>query len=264
MRRLVYTSAGNHHNIRQWLEGRRTFDLWVTHYGDGHFDLADQCTYWHARKGSKFQNLKHLSETRKAELAEYEAIFVLDDDIRLSGTDIENLFTLRRQHRLTVLQPAFMRCGKVSHRHTRFDPRHTLRYTNFVEVTCPLFETAALLDFLECYDGQLAGWGIDWWYMEVLARRPDFKAAIVDQIPCINPREVQKGLKQREIDMLQPTAQRHAQWEALRQKLGLTLQDRGAAITGALSANLVARAGTRLLALRRWMEVRQINTRSQA
>lgn len=264
MRRLVYTSAGNHHNIRQWLRGRTSFDLWVSHYADAPFDLAEHCAYWHARKGSKFQNLKYLFEQRKTELARYDAVFVLDDDIHLSGSDIEHLFNLRQQHGLTVLQPAFMRCGKVSHRHTRFDPRHTLRYTNFVEVTCPLFETQALLDFLACYDGRLVGWGIDWWFMEVLAGRPGFKAAIVDQIPCVNPREVQKGLEQREIDALQPTDQRHAQWETMRRKLGLTLQDRGAEITGGLSANLAARASSRLLALRRWMEVQRINSRSHA
>lgn len=262
MRHLVYTSAGNHHNVHQWLIGRSTFDLWVSYYGNSSFDLAEHCTYLLPRKGSKFQNLKHLLQTHRARLAEYEAVFVLDDDIRLTGRDIEELFSMRREHGITVLQPAFLRCGKVSHRHTRFDPRHTLRYTNFVEVTCPLFETAALLDFLDRYDGSLVGWGIDWWYMEVLAKRPDFKAAIIDRIPCVNPRERQKGLKHREIDTLQPRAERRAHWETTRQQLGLTLEDDGAAITGAVPAPLGDRLRTYLIAMRRWLETNLLNTRS--
>lgn len=262
MRHLVYTSAGNRHNVRQWLSGRSTFDLWVSYYGSGCFDLADRCAYWHPRKGSKFQNLKHLLQTHRTRLAEYEAVFVLDDDIRLTGSNIEELFSMRREHAITVLQPAFLRCGKVSHRHTRFDPRHTLRYTNFVEVTCPLFETTALLDFLDHYDGGLVGWGIDWWYMEVLAKRPDFKAAIIDRIPCVNPRERQKGLDHREIDTLQPCAERQAHWEMTRRQLGLTLEDFGAAITGAVPATPGDRVRAHLTAMRRWLDTNLVSTRS--
>jgi hypothetical protein len=69
------------------------------------------------------------------------------------------------------LQPAFERCGKVSHALTAVQPGNQLRLTNFVEMTCPLFAAACLGLFLEGFDGALKGWGADWWFLTSIARQ---------------------------------------------------------------------------------------------
>ena len=62
---------------------------------------------------------------------------------------------VRARNDLDVLQPAFERCGKVSHALTAAQPGPKLRLTNFVEMTCPLFRTAALAPFLDGFDPDL-------------------------------------------------------------------------------------------------------------
>lgn len=41
------------------------------------------------------------------------------------------------------------------------------RYTNFIEMTCPLFERKALDRFMAAFDPDLKGWGADWWFLQV-------------------------------------------------------------------------------------------------
>lgn len=80
---------------------------------------------------------------------------------------INRCFVLREQFDLWLLQPAFDPAGKISHGITRVLPGPTLRYTNFIEMTCPLFEKAALDRFMAVFDPDLKGWGADWWFLQV-------------------------------------------------------------------------------------------------
>src|SRR5262249_17419104 len=152
---LVYTCVGDCSAVSKWLSPNRKFDVWMVYYGDTEFGQKNLVDYYLRRKGSKFQNLKYLTEKRYDQLAIYDAIFVIDDDIAISSEQIEKLFQIRADYNLTVLQPAFLATGKISHPPTAVFPGAFGRYTNFVEVTCPLFHTPDLLDFMTVYDGSL-------------------------------------------------------------------------------------------------------------
>jgi hypothetical protein len=224
---LVFTSAGDQGNVLPWLEGRRNFDLWVTYYGhQGHL-YRDVASFYNRRRGSKFQNLLFAFQTWPHLFAHYEAILVMDDDIRIGGREISRLFELRAELDLWLLQPAFRPRGKISHPITRLDHSTRWRYTNFVEVTCPLFRRDKLDAFLKVYDPVLVGFGIDWWFMEVLGEDLEGKVAIIDEISCVNPPDwVKEG--QREIDRLQPLSQRIAIWKEIRSKYGIRSEAKGA------------------------------------
>ena len=235
---LVYTSAGDHANLHYWLKnsaGRkqsRNFDLWITYYGDEEGRYKDISNFHNMRKGSKFQNLYHVYQKWKDILDHYEAIFVLDDDIIIDCSGINQLFKIREQFDLWLLQPAFQPQGKISFDFTRKNPPTFMRYTNFVEVTCPLFRKDKLDTFMSVYDPVLTGWGIDLWYMDLL--RPDSKkVAIVDAISCLNPHDSSKD-GQREINKLERTAERRNKWLELKKQKNIKFDQTAIKVFGGL------------------------------
>ena len=222
---LVYTSAGDNSNISFWLKrfdgkkAHKNFDLWITYYGDQENKLKNIADFYNVRKGAKFQNLLYVYQQWKEVLDNYEAIFILDDDIIIDCNAINRLFEIREQFDLWLLQPAFDSKGKISHPITKINPSCFLRYTNFVEVACPLFRKDKLDNFMKIFNPVLTGWGIDLWYHHVLGEHPQ-KIAIVDAIPCINPHDVTKG-GQREIDRLEEKSVRISKWVEVKEKFNI-------------------------------------------
>jgi hypothetical protein len=223
---LVFTSAGDRSNLARWLRGRRNFDVWITYYGDHPGRYSDSGDLYNARKGSKFQNLKFAYQTWPDLLGAYSAVMVMDDDVLISASDISRLFELREELDLWVLQPAFSPRGKISWPITRVRWRSELRYTNYVEMTCPLFRRDKLDAFMSVYDPVLAGYGADWWFLHVLGSAVEGRIAIVDSITCVNPHRSSKG-GIREINRLQSHEQRVAVWNEVRQRYGIKADRRG-------------------------------------
>jgi hypothetical protein len=62
-----------------------------------------------------------------------------------------------------------------------------LRYTNFIEMACPLFRRDELDAFMAVYDPDLVGYGVDWWFLRTLGTELDNRVAVVDEMTCINP-----------------------------------------------------------------------------
>ena len=226
-RYLVFTSAGDRNAVASWLGPSREFDLWVVWYGQGEAPLEQMADYHLCRSGSKFQNL-HFCFQRWPELLErYEAVMVMDDDVLISTAKLNDLFTVRKKYDLWVLQPAFSPLGKLSYRITRVRRECELRFVDFVEMTCPLFRTDKLCDFLRVYDPELIGWGCDWWFLHSMGVDLRDRVAIVDSIVCTNPRDWWKPGGAREIDRLQSTQKRRETWERIRRTLGISIDARG-------------------------------------
>jgi hypothetical protein len=217
---LVFTSAGDRSNLRRWLQGRRDFDLWVVYYGEHTGTFRELATYHVNRRGSKFQNLHYCYQRWPQELARYDAIMVTDDDIVIDATGITRLFEIRRELDLWALQPAFRLAGKVSWDITAVHPTAKLRYTNFIEMACPLFRRDKLDAFMAVYDPELVGYGVDWWFLHTLGAELDNRVAVVDEVTCINPYDRTKG-GVREIDTLQSHERRKQVWEQMKARHGL-------------------------------------------
>jgi hypothetical protein len=229
-RHLVYTSAGDRARLEPWLRGRSGFDLWITYYGERGERWRELADHYDRRRGGKFPNLHHHYQTRRADLDAYDAILVMDDDIEIEGRDIERLFRVREEYDLWLCQPAFHPRGRISIGVTALRARTRLRFTDFVEVTCPLFRKDKLDAFMAVYDPQLVGWGVDWWFCELIGGGPERRIAVVDAIPCTNPRDRGGGV--REIDLLQSEAERKAAWERVKAERGLGAESRGAHVFG--------------------------------
>lgn len=218
---LVFTSAGDRSNVGRWLTGARNFDLWVVYYGNLQDSFRNQAEYYFRRKGSKFQNLHYCYARWKEIFEQYDSIMVMDDDILIGTAGLNRLFDLRKELDLWVLQPAFRIVGKISWNITRVRPTTRLRFTNFVEMACPLFRRDKLDAFMAVYDPELVGFGVDWWFLSVVGSDLDGHVAIVDEVTCVNPQDRLKG-GVREIDRLQSKVDRQVVWERLRTRHGIT------------------------------------------
>lgn len=226
-RHLVFTSAGNSNVVPSWLLTARDFDLWVVWYSDGPDRLESAAEYYLRRSGSKFQNLHHCLSRWPELFDSYEAVMVIDDDVRISASKLNALFDLRRRYDLWALQPAFSPFGKISYGITRVHRDFEIRFVDFIEMTCPLFRTDKLLDFMRQYDPELVGWGCDWWFLHTMGPDLRDRVAVIDGIVCINSRDWWKPGGAREIDRLQSTQKRRETWERIRRTRGITIDGRG-------------------------------------
>lgn len=225
VRWCVFTSAGDYHNISFWgaANPKKNWDFVVCFYGDNEtkFEQLKSFSNLAVRmKGSKFQNLKRLFSTNPEFLQKYDFIFVTDDDMLVTSAQIDRLFQIAEAYDFWVCHPAFSDRGRISHPLTARSASH-IRITNFVELTCPVFRTDKLTEFLSVYDGELTGWGIDWWYGNYFKANEIRKFAIIDEIEVINPLDHQRPGGVREIEKLQPDAAREKHWRIKADKFGL-------------------------------------------
>jgi hypothetical protein len=192
----------------------------VAYYGEQPGTLLPLSDLYVARRGTKFQNLHYCYLQWRELLAQYDAVMVMDDDILIDATGITRLFEIRRDFDLWALQPAFRVRGKISWDVTRIQPAARLRFTNFVEMTCPLFRRDKLDAFMEVYDPAILGYGEDWWFLRSLG--PDLRehVAVVDEVPCINPNDRRKG-GVREIDRISTGAEREAAWQQIKRRYSI-------------------------------------------
>ncbi|MCI0590963.1 MAG: hypothetical protein L0Y67_05080 [Gammaproteobacteria bacterium] len=223
---LVFTSAGDRANLRRWVSGTRNFDLWITYYGGQPRKFQDVADFYNQRKGSKFQNLHYAYCQWMSIFDDYEAVMVIDDDILINGTRLSRLFEIRKELDLWALQPAFSMKGKISWDITRVRPTTRLRYTNFVEMACPLFRKDKLIAFMEVYDPVLVGYGMDWWFLDAIGPKLERRVAVIDEIVCVNPLDDTKG-GHREIDRLQSMAKRMAVWKEVKERHGIASEESG-------------------------------------
>ena len=170
-------------------------------------------------KNTKFNALQFINQSIPGYLNHYQSIWVCDDDIIIDPAQACQLPDIIRNFGLSVLSPAHSPEGKLSHRiMVQQAGDHFLRFTNFVEMTCPMFTGPALLDFLHQYDGSLSGFGMDWWYGNVLRMNSAPSGAITDAISIVNPHDQQKTGGHREISSFADDNLRKAEWKQAMEK----------------------------------------------
>lgn len=221
----IFTSAGDNNNVSVWRDTANAscWDLITAFYGDDEAEfaaLAGVSTQIARAKGSKFQNLKSLVRTHRPWFENYRYIWVCDDDLIMRPEQIARAFELSQRLGAWVAQPAFDAKGKAPHpiTHSQY-PHCDARLVSFVEVTCPLFRADKLFDFLDVYDGELIGWGVDWWIAHHFRADENWRFAILDCVEITNPQPQQRRGRQREILKLGSNDERRAQWLAVQEKL---------------------------------------------
>lgn len=220
---LIFTSLGNRQKILKTLCEAGLpdrFDLISFFYGDSE-DVFKQAAglsrVIERGKRSKFQALKSMWMRHRSAFSEYDAIWVCDADLILESGNPELLADSLFRFNLKVIGPAQSRKGKVFWDvQLPVDGPHTLRLVNFVEMGFPMFTFPALDQFMNAYNGELTGWGMDWWYLNVFESDKKTTAAIHDKVVIMNPSE-----QPREIDTLKAPLARHDEWLRTKDSMGL-------------------------------------------
>ncbi|MFT8542023.1 glycosyltransferase family 25 protein [Acetobacter sp.] len=196
-RNLVIVRAGPSSLHPQWLEGlvpeERTWDLCVSYYGtESEFSRLDGCEY------AILQNKERKWPAIAALLGEdsafwhYDYVMMPDDDLAMTGADINRCFAIMAEYKLELAQPALPANtprSQYSHDLTLQRMGNVLRYTSFVEVMTPLFSREALRECLPSFGLSRSGWGLDWVWPSILGYPRD-RIAIIDSAVAYHTRPV--------------------------------------------------------------------------
>ncbi len=189
-RNLVIVRAGKNSLHPNWLDANHTrnWDLIVSWYDDDVYKtLADEKVV--RIKGGKFDGLFRTVSTFDNLLANYDYVWLPDDDILTSQSDINKLFTFMRKFELTVAQPSLNWDSYYSILLTLNSPSFKLRYVTFVEVMVACMRVDLLQKILPHFENNMTLWGMDviWCRLENDNFR---KSAIIDEIQVLHTRPV--------------------------------------------------------------------------
>lgn len=172
---------------------QHNFDTVVLKYNaKHHIDDKNITMYCHA--GLKWSNILWYLENHD-EWKQYKYIWMPDDDLQVSETDISRFFRIVNEKKLPISQPS-QYDQYVSHK-CLINRGSTIRRTGFVESQMPCFSVDfvknKLLPFMQKNRDLLGGWGIDIWWSR---QSPAF---VVDAIKVLHTRPVHKKQIYRDI-----------------------------------------------------------------
>lgn len=188
MSNLIISPVGDNSLHSNWIN--KDFDLVLIYYGDNN-DIAqsyiNHTPYVYTSKGEKYHLLKSFIQDNVEFISKYDYIWLPDDDVDISPENINKLFNIAKEYNLFIAQPAMN--GYVSHEITKPIPNSLLRYTNFVEVLAPLFNTETLLKIYNTFDLNYSSWGYDYLWSYLLGY-PQNSIAIIDDVVMTHTRPV--------------------------------------------------------------------------
>lgn len=155
--------------------------------------VLQYANFFSYKKGYKYPLLFDLLNTQ-VDLSQYDAFFFPDDDVVISTEKINQLFKLFHEYKLELSQPSLDRESYFSHKITRNCRKKNvlLRYSNFVEIMCPIFSRNALQRCLPTFSSSETGYGLDYVWPNLL----NFKdIAIIDAVQAHHARPVQSFQK---------------------------------------------------------------------
>jgi hypothetical protein len=186
-RYLVIVRAGRQSLHSTWWDQAQApeFDLLVAAYEPGGQRDGDDMIYV---PGSKVSGYNELFQRRPDLIDRYEYIALFDDDIVTTVGDLNRLFRIGETYQLSLFQPGLSARSFFSYAATLANPRFLLRFTNTVEMMCPVFRAGYLKEVLPLF-GLGFETGIDLVWTR-LGNTPWFRYAIIDDVAVTHTRPV--------------------------------------------------------------------------
>jgi len=187
---LLITTIGKIDCIPSWLGNQREFDVALIYYPDEITDAIKEylelnSDYLFFETGFKYTVLKKvLGEF--AELRDYNFYWMPDDDVRMEQGSVNMLFNLAKKYELDLCQPSTTK-KNISWKIVRQNKKCELRYTNYVEVMCPLFSKVALNLCLDSFSYTSSGWGLDFYWCSLIKE----KIAIIDRVKVHHTKKIE-------------------------------------------------------------------------
>lgn len=186
---LVFARVGKNSLHHRWLSGDtpRNWDLQLSQYDDapdigkgGDLPLSKD-------KGTKWDSIYRYLTANPDVFERYQYIMFMDDDLDISGADLNKFFEICRENDLLVAQPSLHPGSYFCYPILLQCPSMKLRFSNFVECMAPALRTDHLKDFLPRMANVKSGWGLDHIWT-VSMEDPSYRAAIVDEISMLHTR----------------------------------------------------------------------------
>ena len=190
-RNLVIVRAGDHSLHPGWLgdENQRHWDIVVNYYGDQENLYCESHVQRIDSKGPKWPALHLLLQENPNFLNMYDYIWLPDDDLSTTMSEINNLFSVMYEYKLQIAQPSLEQSSYFSHLLTIHNDNFQLRFTNFVEIMAPCFATELLTKAMPFLNAGLSGWGLDFIWQK-LVDVPENQIAIIDDVQVRHTRPV--------------------------------------------------------------------------
>jgi hypothetical protein len=191
-RNLVVVRAGPNSLHERWLDGKsaseRDFELLIAAYDERVEPNGAPGTSYLWSPGSKIRGYSELFRRHPELLERYDYFALFDDDLLASASQIERLFEVGRRYNLDLFQPALSWDSYFSYAATLAIPGYLLRFTNTVEMMCPVFSAAHLKRALPLFAlGYETGIDLIW---TRLTDEPWFRYAIVDAVVVRHTRPI--------------------------------------------------------------------------
>ena len=198
---LIVVRAGDNSLHPRWLgtNAQRNFDLLVSYYGATLGRFEGECDLYHAMAGPRWPAHHAICTQHLDRLLSYDRIAFVCDDVDARPEAWTRLFELCARYQLDLAQPAIL--GYRSYAITEPQQGVLLRYTNFVEIMCPVFSSRALERVRSTFGESVSGWGLDFLWSRLLPYS-DYKVAIVDSVCVTHAGIVRQGSLRPVLDRL--------------------------------------------------------------
>ena len=172
---------GDHSYHPFWANSpNRNFDILLIYFGTDPEKYKQDADYYLQTSGLfKFENIRLAHDTFRGVIKDYEAIWLPDNDILTDTDSINRLFNLFNELKLDLAQPAIALESQANWTITIQNIFCELRYVNFVETMCPLFNIESFNKVLDTFTLVRSGWGLDFLWPQILKGK---KIAIIDSI----------------------------------------------------------------------------------
>jgi hypothetical protein len=192
---LIIARVGDTSLHRGWLgdPSLRSYDVWLDYYGEdvGRY-AADPARLFLRRGLTKWQGLAALVAENREAIAEFDAVWLPDDDLAIAPEGIERLFDAFHRLDLALAQPALADGSYFSFEWLLESRRFFARFTNFVEAMAPLFSREALRACAGTFTDSVSGWGLDHAWPAILGNPRD-RIAVIDAAPVLHTRPIAGG-----------------------------------------------------------------------
>lgn len=187
---LVVVRAGDKSLHPQWLGNDRNWDVALSYYGDFPERYRDQYDFIHHFRGSKWEGLYDFFKDNEKLIANYEYIWLPDDDILTTCGNVNNFFDICSELNLIISQPALTSYSYYSWEITLQRSQSYARYTNFIEIMAPCFKAKEMALFSRHFNENTSGWGYEWLWNQLAINNNINRLAIVDATPVFHTRPV--------------------------------------------------------------------------
>lgn len=181
MKNLIISPTGDESLFEGWYDNEN-FDLVFLYYSNSEEkfnELKTKHKYVYKVTGEKWKITKNFIESNLDFIKNYDTFWFPDDDIKCDVESVKELFNTHNEYGLSLSQPSVV--GFTSHKITNPQENSILRFTNFVEIMCPVMDIKTLMILLETFNMTESGYGLDLLWPKMLGFPVD-KISVIDKV----------------------------------------------------------------------------------